>query len=294
MNIITKFDKEKKEFLYILDDNGTNYNFSRIISLPKITDTFNSFQYTKESIFVTNFIKNTNGIINSLPDNIKEIIWRFGNYDHIDKNKDYSEFSYAANSFFMEDDISGNQFRTVIYDFNKMKAGTKRMLKIVLANNLIISTARYCGLTDQDHPNNNKIYTEYFIHDLSGKQLFYNIVSDWFDYDFGSNHSLDSNNPVYHHTVLLVNMSESDIDFTSISQSINIVMDMDNMYRITVSDIKNNTNKVLHCFDDIEDPKDVFIVDSETILKSKVYDIFGNIHTFEDMKEVLITQMKRR
>lgn len=294
MNIITNYNEKEKDFLYILNVDGTSYNFSRIISLPKITDTFNSFQYTKDSIFVTNFIKNTDGIVNSLPDSIKEIIWRFGNYDHINSNKDYSKFSYAANSFFMEDDISGNQFRTIIYDFNKIKAGTKRMLKIVLANNLIISTARYCGLIDLDHPNNNKIYIEYFIHDLSGKQLFYNIVSDWFDYDFGTNHSLDSNNPVYHHTVLLVNMIESDIDFTSISQSISIVMDMDNMYKITVSDIKKDINKVLHCFNNIEDSKDAFIVDSETILKSKVYDIFGNIHTFEEMKEVLMTKMKRR
>lgn len=298
MKFITKYNEKEKDFMYILDDEGVRYNLSRIISLPKIADTFNSFQYTKDSVFVSKFIDNKKGIINSLPDSVKELIWRFGNYNNIgSKNKNYSEFSYAAVAFFMEDDISGNMFRTIIYDFNRVNIGTKRMLKIVLANNFIISTARYCGISDIDHPTNNKIYTEYFIHDLSGKQIFYNIVSSWFDYDLSSLEdycSLDCNNPVYHHNVLLVNMANSDTDFVNISQSINIVMDTDNMCSVVVSDIKRNINKVLHCFDDIENSTDPFIVDSETILNTKVYDIFGNIHTFDEMKNVLMTQMKRR
>lgn len=274
MKIISIYDDESKNINYILEDNSIQYNLSRIIALCQPGD----IDFERE-MYVDSIIPDINRVINQIfPTNIIS----------------YDQELDEAEAFLMKDDLSGKLLKTIVLSRKKLdEYHVEKLFKIVILPNHIISIVKYPGVSNCDHPDNNKIYTEYTITDLRGNKKFYNITYDKFDYSFPeSGMILDCNNPVYHHNMFLI-MNDTDKQLATTRQDISFVMDTnDTICKVDISEVKHKVNKIMYCND--TDEESAVKVTSEDILNTNVYDLFGNIHKFQIIKEVLLLNMKRR
>ena len=289
MKIISNFDESEKTLNYVLDIDGKQYNLSRIISLPPISNIFSSFQYNKKNVFIEKNIKDKKSIFDKIP------FSKIGEYKDIYNKDTEDDLLYLATAFYMEDDISGSWLETIMFDFNKSKPGSRQSAKVVFVDNYIIYVYRYPGIEDQDHIDNNTIYTEYHIFNSEGSRILFSLTGENFDNRFVTL-NLDPNNVVYHNTCFCYIENQNILKSgDNLAQCIHFVMDSDDICRIDISAMgKSNVSGKLYDYINFEVPeKYYFPVKYDTISNTIVYDIFGNEIKFKDYKEVLLTKIRK-
>ena len=314
-NIITKYNEETKQFSYVLEDREFmswrreescyEYNLSRLIAMPAVSDIFSSFQYRKDIVFCNSVIKNGFQRMSSkIPNNIlKKFIQIMDSKASIDNMEDRFNLSNCSLSMFIEDDIAQKNIPAIFFDFNKYKPGCKKSGKIVLLDNFIITVMIYPGIEDEDHPGNNKMYTEYTIYNRHNTDKFiYSLIGVNYDTKFfmvdnfpsypevrdiiRNTIHLDPNHVIYHHTILYANTYNE----KSFIQAIDIVKDMDYMAGIHLIDNHFNPSITKISLAISEEIPDNFkrlksLVNYNELENSIVYDLFGKHATFKQFKD---------
>lgn len=302
--IISDYNEETKQFSYILEGNTCNYNLNRLLAMPKVSDTFSSFQYRKENVFCTKVIKKSSWkMVSIIPENIlNKFIYLMDINANTEDIESRFNLSYTALSMYIEDDIAHKEVPVIFFDFNKYKHGCKKSGKFVILDEYYITVERYPGVVDEDHPDNEMMYTVYHIIDRNDTDKFICVI-------IGENYNtkfmidnlptypavsekvkeiihFDPNHIVHHYTIIYANSFNEG----AFVQAIDIVKDMDNMAGIHLLDnhFEPSITKIIMSIGD-EVPENLqrikSLVNYDELENSHVYDLFGNYATFKQLKD---------
>lgn len=304
-NIISGYNEETKQFTYILEGNTCNYNLSRLLAMPAVSDIFSSFQYRKDIVFCNGVIqKGFQKMINMIPEDIiLKFLHTMDSKANIDNIEDRSNLEYCSLSMYIDDDVAHQNIPAIFFDFNKHIPGCRKSGKIIILGEFIITVLIYPGVVDIDHPENNRIYTDYTIYDRKDISKFiYSLTGVNYDTKFfmvdnfpayphireviKKTINLDPNHVIHHHTIVYTNT----YDERAFVQAIDIVHDMDDMGGIHILDnyFEPSITKILLAIG--EDIPENFerlksIVTYNELENSSVYDLFGNHATFKQFKD---------
>ena len=296
--IISGYNEETKQFTYILEGDTCNYNLSRLLAMPAVSDIFSSFQYRKDVVFCNGIIqKGFLKMLNRIPD---YIINKF--IAHLDDKNATEDMEWRLNlnncslSMYIEDDVAQKNIPAIFFDFNKYKPGCKKSGKIVILDEYFITVEIFPGVIDVDHPENNRMFTVYSIIDRNNiNDHIYVIIGESYDtrymIDGLATYSgvkniinFDSNHVVHHYVVIYTNSGTE-----SFVEAIDIVKDVDNMAGIYLLDNHFNsiTKTIMSIGDEVPDnlQRIKFLVNYDELENSHVYDLFGNYTTFKQLRD---------
>ena len=306
VNIISRYNKDTSEFTYILEGDTCNYNLNRLLAMPKISDTFSSFQYRKENVFCTKVIqKGFQKMVGRIPESIlNKFMCLMDSNAKIEDMESRFNLNYTTLSMYVEDDIAQKEAPVIFFDFNKHKHGCKKSGKLVILDEFYITVERYPGVVDEDHPDNERIYTVYHIINKSDIDKFVCvIIGEHYDTKFMIDNlptypavrekvkeiiHFDPNHAVHHYTIIYANTFNEG----AFVEAVDIVKDIDNMAGIHLLDNHfepSITNILLSIGDEVPEnfSRIKSIVTYDELEDTQVYDMFGNLTTFKHLKDSL-------